>query len=105
MVARRFRRGRSSKADLEADPNVAPQTARRDREFGEILTLAHYLVGTRAPDTDEGREACLRRAAEIVLEKRKTCRGSSQPIGTPFCARAESDSRACEKRGRRPIIA
>ena len=52
-------------------PNVARQTARRDREFGEILTLAHYLVGTRAPDTDDGREACLRRAAEIVLEKRK----------------------------------
>ena len=70
LVARRFHRRRPPKIDPQAS-SLTRMGVRPDRESGEILTLAHYLVGTRDPDSDEGREACLRRAAEIVLETRK----------------------------------
>ena len=69
-LARRHGRSTETQADSHTDPaDPVADAARADRQAGEIVTLARHLVTSRNAATDDEREACLRRAAQIILER------------------------------------
>jgi hypothetical protein len=77
LVIERLRRRRSAitgavptggtAAPVDADAS----SALTEKELSEIFVLGRHFVETRAAETESAREACLQRAAEIVLRGRR----------------------------------
>ncbi len=64
--------------DRATPAEAAAQRARADEELRDIFALARRFVASRAVQTDVGRDACLLRAAEVVLKR--------APAAAPFVA-------------------
>ncbi len=64
--------------DSATPAEAAAQRARADDELRDIFALARRFVASRAVQADVGRDACLLRAAEVVLK--------SAAAAAPFAA-------------------